>query len=98
MAARKTGNLNASWRERIQTSMLINRLQDHVKGKVELSPTQVTAALGLLKKTAPDLTAAEFRAEITHNYVARIPTISQDMEAWTQEHGQALMLPDLNQQ
>ena len=35
--------------------MLINRLQDHVKGAAELSPTQVTAALGLLRKTAPDL-------------------------------------------
>lgn len=38
--------------------MLINRLQDHVEGKVDLGPSQVTAALGLLKKTAPDLTSA----------------------------------------
>src|SRR5690348_11307027 len=60
MAARKRsaikpGGMPEAWRERIQTSMLINRLQNHVKGDVELSTTQVTAALGLLKKTAPDL-------------------------------------------
>lgn len=39
--------------------MLINRLERHVEGKVELSPSQVTAALGLLKKTAPDLQNTE---------------------------------------
>jgi hypothetical protein len=44
-------------RERIKTSMIVNRLQDHVEGKVELSPTQVSAGLGLLKKTLPDLQA-----------------------------------------
>lgn len=47
--------MSEAWRERIQTSMIINRLQDHIKGTVELSATQVSAALGLLKKTAPDL-------------------------------------------
>jgi hypothetical protein len=41
--------------------MLINRLTLFVKGKVELSPHQVTAALGLLKKTLPDL------ASVTHS-------------------------------
>jgi len=57
MAARKTTYLNDSWRQRIKTSMLINRLTDHVNGKVKLENSQVTAALGLLKKTAPDLTS-----------------------------------------
>ena len=41
--------------------MLVNRLQDHVLGKVKLETTQVTAALGLLKKTLPDLQAAEVK-------------------------------------
>lgn len=57
LAARKTLTLSDAWREKIQTSMLINRLQDHIEGRIELSSTQVTAALGLLKKTAPDLAA-----------------------------------------
>lgn len=42
-------------RARIQTSQLVNRLTDHVLGKVEMVPSQVTAALGLLKKSLPDL-------------------------------------------
>lgn len=57
MAARKTRTLTESWKLRIKTSMLINRLNDHVNGKVDLSASQVTAALGLLKKTTPDLSS-----------------------------------------
>jgi len=57
MAARKTKSLTETWRSKIQTSMIINRLQDHINSKVELTPSQVTAALGLLKKTAPDLSS-----------------------------------------
>lgn len=57
MAARKLKRLSDDWRAKIQTSMLINRLSDHVEGKVELSKSQVSAALGLLKKTAPDLSS-----------------------------------------
>lgn len=37
--------------------MLVNRLTDHVVGKVEMSPTQVRAAEVLLRKTLPDLSA-----------------------------------------
>lgn len=56
MAARKRAlHLTDEWRAKIQTSMLINRLSDFVNGKIALEPAQVTAALGLLKKTAPDL-------------------------------------------
>jgi len=58
MAARKHLTHSEKTRERIQTSMLINRLTSFVEGTVELSPAQVTAALGLMKKTLPDLSAA----------------------------------------
>lgn len=50
-------------RARIKTTQLINRLSDHVLGVVDLKPTQVTAALGLLKKTLPDLTSTELKGE-----------------------------------
>ena len=46
-------------RKKIQTSQLINRLQDHALGKIELSPTQIQAAQILLKKSIPDLQATE---------------------------------------
>ena len=59
MAARKTKHLSDDWRKKIQTSMLINRLSDFVNGKVELNSAQVTAALGLLRKSLPDLNNIE---------------------------------------
>jgi len=42
-------------RAKIKTSQLVNRLTGHVLGEVEMVPSQVTAALGLLRKTLPDL-------------------------------------------
>lgn len=60
MAARKNkGTKDNPWpdsvRSKIQSSMLLNRLEKHVVGKVEMSPTQVRAAEVLLKKSLPDL-------------------------------------------
>jgi len=59
----------ARTRAKIQTSQIINRLTDHVLGKVEMKPSQVTAALGLLKKSLPDLTAADNRSLVRHEIV-----------------------------
>jgi len=60
MAARKRKvTLGPEWREKIRASMLINRLQNHVIGRIEMSSTQLRAAEVLLKKTLPDLSAAE---------------------------------------
>ena len=58
MARTKRNAMNiAEARQKIRTSQLINRLQNHVDGEVEMVPSQVTAALGLLKKSLPDLQA-----------------------------------------
>ena len=48
--------------------MLLNRLLDHVftDGGI-LEKSQVTAALGLLKKVLPDLSHST--GEVTHNFV-----------------------------
>jgi hypothetical protein len=43
--------------------MLINRLEDHVDGKNDMSSTQVQAALGLLKKAVPDLAAHQLSGD-----------------------------------
>lgn len=66
MAARLNRRHQDMVRDKIKTSQLINRLQDYVLGNknqgvvVELSASQVTAALGLLKKCVPDLSSAEY--------------------------------------
>jgi hypothetical protein len=59
MAARLNRRHQDMVREKIRASQLINRLQDHVFGETELSATQVNAALGLLKKSIPDIKAIE---------------------------------------
>ena len=48
-------------RKKIQGSMLLNRLQDHVNAPPPgvMDKSQVSAALGLLKKVLPDLTSTE---------------------------------------
>lgn len=44
-------------RQRIKSTLLIDKLQDHVLEGVEMNKTQVSAAIALLKKTVPDLQA-----------------------------------------
>lgn len=59
-------------RAKIQTSQLINRLNDHVFGEVELSPTQVRSAEILLKKTLPDLSSTEHSGEVSVKRAAEV--------------------------
>lgn len=79
-------------RAQIQTSQLLNRLTNHALGKpdpaskhkkpVEMSATQVNAALGVLRKSLPDLTATEHKGEVTTRYVAQVPPVAESMEDW----------------
>jgi uncharacterized protein with von Willebrand factor type A (vWA) domain len=91
MAARKNrGTKDQGWdesvRQRIQASMIINRLTDHILGKVEMQASAVTAALGLLKKVAPDLSSVESKNETTVRYVARVPEKATNSTTWQQQH------------
>jgi hypothetical protein len=54
-------------RAKIQTTQIIKRLTDHILGNVELNPSQVSAALGLLKKTIPDLSATQHSGTVNLN-------------------------------
>ena len=49
-------------RDKIPVGDLIARMADHALGKVEMTPSQVSAALGLLKKALPDLSTAGISA------------------------------------
>lgn len=46
-------------RQKIRTTQLINRLQDHALGKVDMSSTQVKSVEVLLRKALPDLATVE---------------------------------------
>lgn len=47
-----------SHRLKIKNSNILNALIQHVEGKREMSASQVTAGLGLLRKVLPDLAAS----------------------------------------
>jgi hypothetical protein len=60
MAARiRKLEIDTEWRKRIQTGVILKRLEDHVVGKQELTATQISAANILLRKSIPDLSATE---------------------------------------
>lgn len=60
MAARTNKPLHDDrTKERIRASQLLNRLNDFVNGKCELTPAQVQAAKIIIGKVIPDLKAIE---------------------------------------
>jgi len=63
MAGRPPGptgvRLTDEHRAKIQNSNILNRLISHAEGSIAMKPTEVQAALGLLKKSLPDLTATQ---------------------------------------
>ncbi|MDZ4346073.1 MAG: hypothetical protein U1E51_26980 [Candidatus Binatia bacterium] len=60
MAARKRKvSLTDSWKAKIRASMLMNRLQDHALGKLEMKNTQIKAADIVLRKMVPDLSTTQ---------------------------------------
>jgi hypothetical protein len=67
MAVRKTLSHDTKTREKIQTSQLINRLQDNAFGKIELTAGQLRSIEVLLKKTLPDLQAIEHTGSVEQN-------------------------------
>ena len=74
MAARKSSahsanyvRLSESHRAKIQNSSILNALIEHVGGTRDMSSTQVTAALGLLKKCLPDLQAVSLNGGTDEN-------------------------------
>ena len=89
MAARNRKGLSEATRSRIQTTMIVKRLEKHIFAKQEIedgvvitkelmTQSQVTAALGLIKKTLPDLSAVEHSGEVEHTNAR---TITDDVLA-----------------
>jgi hypothetical protein len=50
-------------RAKIKTSQLINRLENHALGELDLSATQIKAIEVLIRKTLPDLCAVAMTGE-----------------------------------
>ena len=69
MAARNRKGLSENTRTRIQTTMIVKRLEDHIPGKIEMTSSQVSAANILIKKTLPDLQAVQVDKQTSNNSV-----------------------------
>lgn len=55
MAARLNRHHSEEIRQKIQASVIIDRLEKHVKGELEMSATQIQAANALLDRSVPKL-------------------------------------------
>ena len=69
--------LTDSHRAKIQNSNILNALIEHVLGKRDMSQTQVSAGLGLLKKCLPDLAQAA-HTDAEGNVLNLVVTIGGD--------------------
>lgn len=67
-------------RAKIQTSQLLNRLNDHVFNGTEVSQTQMKAIEILLRKTLPDLSAVTVSGDDDNplNVIHKIETVIVD--------------------
>lgn len=55
-------------RSKIQNSQILNALIEHAEGRRDMSASQVSAGLGLLKKVMPDLSQMQMDASVTTSH------------------------------
>jgi hypothetical protein len=73
-------------RVKIQNSNILNALIEHVDGKRDMSATQVTAGIALLRKVLPDLSQTDNTTEVVHRYVARLPEKARSTDEWQKQN------------
>lgn len=81
MAARLRKNHQDEIRAKIKTSQLINRLENHIFGDVELSASQVRGIEILLSKTLPNLQATEITGDVENPVVHTIKLVPLTKDA-----------------
>ena len=72
--------------EKIRASQLINRLHKCAFGEISLTMIQLRAIEILLRKSVPDLAAAEMKSEQTYRYVVELPPVLTKVE-WQAKYG-----------
>ncbi len=73
MAARLDRRHSELSKSRIKTTLLLERVQSHAFGEVEMTPSQLQAAFGLLDRTVPKLSTIQHVGDeeggpIKHNH------------------------------
>lgn len=79
-------------RSKIQNSKILNDLIACAEGRLEMTATRASVALGLMRKVLPDLSSVESKNETTVRYVARVPNKVETAIAWQQQHEPAKTL------
>lgn len=74
--------MGAEHRLKITNSNILSVLIQHACGEREMSATQVSAAVALLRKVMPDLSASENKTEVTHRSVMRMPKVHETPDEW----------------
>lgn len=78
---RKPGfRMSDEHRVKIQNSNVLNALIEHVEGEREMSSSQVTAGVALLKKVMPDMTESMIKGD-EDNPVAVVHKIQREIIA-----------------
>lgn len=76
---RKPGfKMTEEHRDKIRNSNILNALVEHVEGNREMSPTQVTAGLGLLRKVMPDMTENMIKGDEDSPIIHKIERVIVD--------------------
>lgn len=70
-------------RTKIANSQVLRVLIAHAEGRGDMSASQVTAGIALLRKVMPDLQAVELSGETTTNVVSRQPLTAEE---WAAQH------------
>jgi hypothetical protein len=86
---RRPGSIHSEEvRRRIRTSALVNFLTKYALGQYKraVDPARVTAALGVLKKTLPDLQSIEHLGEVNHT-VHTVSGEPMSEDAWQATYG-----------
>lgn len=66
-------------RARIRAGGIMKLLEEHIAGQREMKPSQVTAALGLLKKVVPDLASHEVTGKNGGDLIVRLVSADADL-------------------
>lgn len=78
-ATKRNAMLIEEAREKIRTTQLINRLQDHALGKTKMESTQVRSVEILLRKSVPDLQAITIGGDKDNPLVMQLIGLKTDL-------------------
>ncbi len=87
MASNRNPHRGKEWREKIQTSVLVNRLQDNAIGTLtnqvtgkptEMTQGQIASAKILLSKMIPDLKAIEMTGDVDVSIKSKLQDLTTE--------------------